>query len=360
MPERSMRTPPRILFVTAALNAVGGIPSYARCMIEALEALGDVRVLDLSLSGSRRDQMTGMARVTAELARFRPDLLVLGHLGFGPMGLAWKALGGRFAVVTYGIEVWTTPSRQRTLTLTKADAVWTISSFTAGEVRRIAPAARIAPVLGGNIDERFFQPHESVDGPFRALVVSRLHDLRHKGIDTVVDAVQLVATDASVARAIELRIVGAGEARSELDRLIDERDKAEVVRVLGPLDDDELRAEYRRADVVLLVSRHERGAHARGEGLGLVVLEGAAAGTTAIASEVGGSTDIVVDGETGFLIPAGEPDVLAEKLRLLAGDADRCRAMGERARDFVRSEHTMDAFARRVKAAFDETVHAPS
>jgi len=359
MPERLVRTPPRIMFVTAALDAVGGIPSYSRCMVRSLEALGDVRVIDLSLSGSRRDQVSGLLRVLGQLVRFRPDLLVLGHVGFGPIGLVWKALRGRFAVVTYGIEVWAAPSRQRTATLQQAHSVWTISTFTESEVKRIAPGARVAPVLGGNIDEHFFQEHEPSQGAFRALVVCRLHDLRHKGLDTVIDAVQLVATDASSSRHVELRIVGTGDARGELDRMVEERDKADVVRVLGRLDDADLRAEYRRADVVLLVSRHERGAEPRGEGLGLVVLEGAAAGTAGIASDVGGSTDIIIDGDTGFLIPAGDAEVLAERLRLLVDDPDLCRTMGEHARAYVRSAHTMEAFSRRVGDAFAHATGRP-
>src|SRR4051812_20386177 len=134
MGERRVRNPPRLLFVTAALDAVGGIPSYSRAMVRALEAVGDTRVLDLTLSGNRRDQAVGFARVGAALAHLRPDLLILGHVGFGPIGLVWQKVGGRFAVVTYGIEVWGTPTRARTRSLERADAVWTISSFTGDEV----------------------------------------------------------------------------------------------------------------------------------------------------------------------------------------------------------------------------------
>jgi glycosyltransferase involved in cell wall biosynthesis len=354
--RRARRSRPRFLFLTAALDATGGIPSYSRAMIRALGDVGDTTVVDLTLSGSRRDQATGFLRAVVALVRVRPDLLVLGHVGFGPIGLLWHLLRGRWAVVTYGIEVWGAPSRLRSATFERADAVWPISSFTADEVRRVTPGARLVPALGGNIDRAFFQSHESVAGPFRALVVCRLVDLRHKGLDTAIDAVQLLAADVAAGRPVQLRIAGTGPAAAELDALIAARDAAGAVRALGRLDDDELRAEYRQADVVILISRHERGATPRGEGLGLVVLEAAAAGTTAVAAKIGGSADIVVDGETGFLVDAADPDALAGALRVLLTDPDRCTRMGKAACDLVRREHTVDAFAERVRAAVEQTL----
>jgi glycosyltransferase involved in cell wall biosynthesis len=252
--------------------------------------------------------------------------------------------------------VWGAPSKLRSATFARADAVWPISPFTADEVRRVTPGAHLVTPLGGNIDASFFQAHDAADGPFRALVVCRLVDLRHKGLDTAIDAVQLVAADPTVSRPVELRIAGTGPAASELDALIAERDRAGVVRALGRLEDDALREEYRRADVVILISRHERGATPRGEGLGLVVLEAAAAGTTAIAAKVGGSRDIVIDGETGYLIEASDADALAAALRSLVADPERCVRLGNAARDLVEREHTFAAFAERVRDAVDQTL----
>lgn len=58
------------------------------------------------------------------------------------------------------------------------------------------------------------------------------------------------------------------------------------------------------------------------EPFGLVALEAAAAGKPIVASDIGGLRDIVVDGETGFLVPPEDRPALVEALRKLIGDAD--------------------------------------
>lgn len=68
------------------------------------------------------------------------------------------------------------------------------------------------------------------------------------------------------------------------------------------------------------------------EGFPLALVEAAVLGLPAVASAVGGIPEVVVDGETGVLVPPGRPDLLADALVALAADPDRRRAMGEAAR----------------------------
>ena len=346
------RARPRVLFVTSALDAVGGIPSYSRAAIEALSGSADVEVLDLRLTGSLAGQGRGLARAVAALVRYRPDLVVLGHVGLGPIGMAWRCLGGRYVVIAYGIEVWGPPSRLVHQSLRRAHAVWAISSWTHTEVLRTAPGANMGPVLGGNIGERFFQEHEPSGGPFRILFVATLADLLRKGLDVLVAAGQTVATE----HPIEIRVAGSGSASAALPDYLAQHDPAGVVRLLGRIDERTLLAEYRRASVVVLVSRFRRGEGPQGEGLGLVTLEAAAAGTPAVVGSRGGSIDTVVAGRTGFIIEPGTPDELAEVLRRLASDPEETAQMGARAREFVREEHSFSAFAGRVRTGLAEAL----
>lgn len=346
------RTRPRVLFVTSALDAVGGIPSYSRAAIEALSESADVKVLDLHLTGGLPAQGLGSARAIAAIASIRPDLVVLGHVGLGPIGIAWRWLGGRYVVIAYGIEVWGPPSRLVRASLRRANSVWPISSWTCTEVLRTAPGSSIGPVLGGNIRERFFQEQESSAGPFRILFVATLADLRYKGLDALVAAGQRLAAEAPV----EIRVAGSGPASEVLPDYLAEHDPAGVVRLLGRLGDDALLAEYRRADVVVLVSRFRRGEDPQGEGLGLVTLEAAAAGTPAVVGSRGGSVDTVVADRTGFIIEPGEPDALAEVLIRLARDPEGASRMGAEAREFVREVHSFGAFTGRLRTGLVEVV----
>lgn len=336
----------RVLFITSALDAVGGIPSYSRALIDALSSSAEVEVLDLRLPGSPTAQVWGFARALSALTRLRPDLLVLGHVGLGPIGMAWRCAGGRYAVIAYGIEVWGPSSPITYESLRRATSVWPISSWTRTEVLRTAPGARIGPVLGGTIGERFFQEHESVPGVFRILFVATLASIKSKGLDTLIAAGQQVAKT----HPIEIRISGSGSGSEALPAYLAKHDQAGVGRLLGRLNDEALLAEYRRAGVIVLVSPFHRGERPEGEGLGLVTLEAAAAGTPAVVGSRGGSVDTVVAGETGYIIEPGRPHDLAQVLSRLASDPARTAQMGAHAREFVREAHSFSAFTERVTA----------
>jgi D-inositol-3-phosphate glycosyltransferase len=71
------------------------------------------------------------------------------------------------------------------------------------------------------------------------------------------------------------------------------------------------------------------------ESFGMVALEAMACGTPVIASQVGGLAFLVKDGETGFFVPAQNPEALSEKLRLLFVDHDMRARFGERAVEYA-------------------------
>jgi glycosyltransferase involved in cell wall biosynthesis len=73
------------------------------------------------------------------------------------------------------------------------------------------------------------------------------------------------------------------------------------------------------------------------EPFGLVALEAMACGTPVVASSIGGFKSLVIDGETGFLVPPGNTSVLADRIELLLHDEDLWRMMSEAAR-----QHAME------------------
>ncbi|HVO55125.1 MAG TPA: glycosyltransferase family 4 protein [Solirubrobacterales bacterium] len=88
------------------------------------------------------------------------------------------------------------------------------------------------------------------------------------------------------------------------------------------------------------------------ESFGIVALEAAAAGKPTIASALGGLADVVVDGETGFLVPAGDVGGLRGALERLAGDSALRQRMGEAARARA-AEFGPDRIVPRFEAAYD-------
>jgi glycosyltransferase involved in cell wall biosynthesis len=92
------------------------------------------------------------------------------------------------------------------------------------------------------------------------------------------------------------------------------------------------------------------------EGLPLVVLEAMAQRRPVVATPVGGTPEVVVDGETGLLVPPRDPDALAAALRRLLADAGLRRRMGEAGYERVREHFSAEAMTRRVLAIYDEVL----
>ena len=91
---------------------------------------------------------------------------------------------------------------------------------------------------------------------------------------------------------------------------------------------------YRVVDIVAMPSRIE-------EAFGLVAAEAGWMGLPAIVTRRGGLPEIVVDGETGFIIDAGRPDQLAERLRRLIDSPELRTRMGSAAKERVREKFTL-------------------
>jgi starch synthase len=93
------------------------------------------------------------------------------------------------------------------------------------------------------------------------------------------------------------------------------------------------------------------------EPLGIVNLEAMACGTAVVGSRTGGIPEVVADGETGLLVPPGEPAPLADALNVLLRDRGRARAMGEAGRKRAVAEFGWPAIAAQTADLYAELVH---
>ncbi|MGD9145677.1 MAG: glycosyltransferase [Anaerolineae bacterium] len=163
------------------------------------------------------------------------------------------------------------------------------------------------------------------------LFVGRIEPL--KGIDTLLRAIALLTPELPCWRD-ELSVIivggapGAGieEVNAELARL--EALRAELciedlVTFQGAEDQDTLGYYYSAAEMVVMPSHYES--------FGMVALEAMACGTPVVASKVGGLAFSVQDGQTGFLVPDGDAEAMAGKIRLLLEDRDLRQQMGRQA-----------------------------
>jgi D-inositol-3-phosphate glycosyltransferase len=168
-----------------------------------------------------------------------------------------------------------------------------------------------------------------------ALFVGRIEPL--KGVDTLLRAMALVKQNCRSFICPHYLVIIGGDPEGRPENQTDEMQRLqtlcgelgldEMVLFLGKRDQNTLPYYYSAAEVVVMPSHYES--------FGMVALEAMACGTPVIASQVGGLAFLVKDGETGFFVPAQNPEALSEKLRLLFVDHDLRARFGERAVEYA-------------------------
>jgi glycosyltransferase involved in cell wall biosynthesis len=224
-----------------------------------------------------------------------------------------------------------------------------VSAYSARELG--APASRTRIVYGGADPVRF-----SPDPDARrrgVLFVGRLTP--HKGVDRLIEALHGNS---------ELRVVGSeghdpNPPERDYPNLLRRLAAQRRVEFLGVVDDAELAALYRIAQVVALPSVEVTcyGRKIRvAELLGLAAIEAMASGTPVVASRLGGLPEVVEHGVTGFLVEPGNMGELRWRLAQVLSDRGLAKRLGRNARERFLETFTWEACADRCLAAYSELV----
>ena len=151
----------------------------------------------------------------------------------------------------------------------------------------------------------------------------------------------------------ELWIVGAPKFRE--DNIAYEQELREQASLFGAGDcirflgfRDDVDNVMHSLDALLLPSDNEP--------FGRVIIEAMRAGRPVVATNAGGVPEIVIDGETGYLVPVGGVDAMVDALQRLAMQPRLREEMGERARLRVMEHFTIEATARGVRAVYDDVI----
>jgi len=280
-----------------------------------------------------------LLRLRALLRRERIDVLhTHTMLGGNVVGrLAGRAAGARVIAHAHIENAFRSgPGRRLQVLLDDATArlahrIVAVSEATrATLVRQGYPAGRIVVVHNGVEEPGPAEPVRLAEGPV-VLEVARLAEV--KGQRELIRAVAgLDATGVLVGRDLEHHGAFERELAAEA-----ERTGARIVLAGYRPDVPGL---LEGCDVFCLPS------HA--EGLPLVLLEAMSRGRPVVASAVGGTPELVEDGETGLLVPPGDVDALREALGRLLGDAELAARLGRAGRERVRERFSADAAAAQV------------
>jgi glycosyltransferase involved in cell wall biosynthesis len=197
---------------------------------------------------------------------------------------------------------------------------------------------RLSLIRGSGVDSVRFAPLPEPAG-YAVGFVGRM--LRSKG---VLDAAAAVRRLRAEGLTVELILAGAADPDSA-----DSLSEAELAALgreagitwLGRVED--VREVWRRAAIALLPSSY-------GEGVPKALLEAAACGRSIIASDIPGCRDVVVDRQTGLLVPPGDISALAAAIRSLADDPGLRRRMGAAGRARVAREFAEEGVAEQTLA----------
>lgn len=180
-------------------------------------------------------------------------------------------------------------------------------------------------------------------GPARVPGARRPVVLTAARLDTQKGHNYLLAAAALVPEA-EFVLAGDGQERSALEAQARRLGIGERVHFLGYRSD--IPALLAEADLFVLPSLYE--------GLPLSVLEAMAAGLPVIATAIGGTEEAIVHGETGLLVPPGDPAALARAIRLALSDADLARRIAAAGKERAHREFSADLMAERVTRVYDD------
>jgi glycosyltransferase involved in cell wall biosynthesis len=200
-----------------------------------------------------------------------------------------------------------------------------ISHYCRSQIMRITPHEkwRNAHIVRCGVDPEVYRPSEDPQNSLpRFLCVGRLCPA--KGQHLLLAACALLA---GKGLAFTLVFIGDGPDRQSLRALCTELDLDPVVTFRGALGQEEVRQEYRAADIFVLPSF--------AEGVPVVLMEAMAMAKPVVSTRITGIPELIDDGVDGLLAVPGDVDDLAVKLALLRGDAAFGQRLGQAARQKI-------------------------
>ncbi|MDQ8155493.1 MAG: glycosyltransferase [Gemmatimonadota bacterium] len=319
---------------------------------QAWETLAYTGTMAEQVSASVRGKLTlalllwrGRRAARREVRALRPQL-VHAHWWF-PSGLMAGGHGVPMLITSHGSDIRLARSAQSRALFQRVAAgaagLFAVSGWLARQAREAlgGRTVEVAPMPAHTA--RFAPSEEVVRVKDRVLFVGRLN--AQKGLDDLLQAL------ARARRGWTLDVVGDGPDREMLQERARALGVDARVQWLGHLPHDALPAIYARSAALVIPSTDE--------GLGLVGVEAALCETPAVAYASGGLTDVVRDGATGWLVPAGDIAALSQAIDGVVERPTKARAYGAAARVRALAAFSPEAVGARYRAAYDAVLDRP-
>ena len=325
------------------------VNSYRHHALRPLVLAPGFEAIPTDASGPLHSFVRMLRLGSEQLSRARYDLVQ----GQDPFltGLAALILGRRYGaavnVCVYGPNVFDSGWRRATpgsmllgplgaWVLRRADGVQVDGLLTARRLQEAGiPGHRIAvkPMVPANLEEFFAVDRRcpSPDAPLRLLYVGRLEP--QKNLSLLAAAFRRAASQVPV----ELEIVGSGSSEATLREALAQETAVGLVHWTGVVPRSAIADVFKRADCLVLTSHYE--------GFPRVFVEAGAAALPIVTTAVSGADEVILEGQSGWVVPLDDVDGFAARIVALAREPALCYEAGLAAREHVRSiigEHRND------------------
>ena len=290
-------------------------------------------------------------RIRKLLKGIDPDLV---HAHFiAKYGYHLLFIGNRPRIVSaWGDDILILPKSSRLISwytrivLTSVDLVYAVSEDIRTHIVRdfAIPEEKVRYLPFGVELDRFPPKAQAVeDGQSQVVIFSNRGFLPVYGMETLVAGFALAyASDPR----LRLVLKGDGPERDRIAKLVAEGGLSGVVTFLDRTDYSAVPGDLKKADIYVTV--------ATSDGSPVSLLEAMATGLPCIASSVGGVPEWVEDGRNGILVPPSQPEKLADAIRSLAANPERCRELGANARRTIEGRGDWHRLMERAKRDYED------
>lgn len=293
-------------------SRVGGVQRYARNLMAILpkcELQPTVRVISIRGKG-RRARFCFAIRTIFWSMIDKPDVTWTVHLHLARLFAIFPIYHSKLWVSLHGIECWELPKSIDRLSLTKADRLLPVGTYTAWRVQQVLPDTARKTFILNNYLSSIPAPLPNRESarqkwslPSDALVITTVARLAqseaYKGHREIIDVLpRLKKTTPN----ITYLVVGDGDDRRHLEQYALDKGVGSCVCFTGGVSDADLELAFSATDLFVLAGT--------GEGFGIVLLEAMARGIAVVGSELDGCVDALDGGRLGILTNPRDPERL--------------------------------------------------
>lgn len=246
----------------------------------------------------------------------------------------WKALAASVYERIFGKVI-----------LSSSDMVIAVSNAVREHILSLGVSPEKVVVIPNGVDVDDFSPSESAVGIGKPNIIFVGRLIPNKGFKYLVEAARMLINDGITN--VKFKIVGDGPCRKLLEELVDKYGLSPYFEILGHVKS--VSEVLREGGIFVRPSLTE--------GMPLTVLEAMASGLPIIATNVGGTPEIVAHNETGLLIEPGNAKQLAEAIKFLIKSPDEAVRLGRNARKFIeryyREKFSWEALAINVLSVYE-------